>query len=81
MYGYSGSTHIDFFGGSYMASTLFCNAGLIGDYKLARHLYFFVNPLIEYKYFKNNSEASLNDIVHNILSFCVMGGIRYDVSK
>jgi len=81
-YGYSGGTaHEGFFGGSDLPSTFYTGAGLIADYKLTQHLYVFLNPLVEYQYFKNSSDYDYSKIVHNIISFSVIAGVRLDISR
>lgn len=81
-YGYSGGTaHPDFFGGSELPSTFFSGLGILADYRITRHMFVFINPMIEYNYFKNTSDFDYSSIVHNIVNFSAIAGIRLDVSR
>jgi len=80
-YGYSGGSHFNFFGDSQLARTFFVNLGLMGDYKLFPHAYFFINPSFEYKYFRNSQTEAPSEIIHNIISFSAVAGLRFDVSR
>ena len=81
-YGYSGgATHPDFFGGNALPSTFYTGIGILADYRISRHMFVFINPLVEYNYFKNTSDFDYSSIVHNIVNFSVIAGIRLDVSR
>jgi len=80
-YGYSGIDRINFFGEEAIAKTFFATAGLVFDYRVYPHFYFFAYPNIEYKYFDNSHMERPSDIIHNIFTGTLMGGIRVDLSK
>lgn len=80
-FGFSGVKHFNFFGDEHQARTFFTNLGLVGDYKILTHSYFYINPSFEYKYFHNAMSEAPSEIVHNIFSFSIMAGIRFDVSR
>lgn len=80
-FGFSGVKHFNFFGDEHLARTFFTNLGLVGDYKILSHTYFYLNPAFEYKYFKNSPEEAPSEIKHNIFSFSISGGLRFDVSR
>ncbi len=80
-FGYSGVKHYNFFGSEYDARTFFSTIGLVGDYRILAHSYFYVNPSFEYKYFKNSPVETPSEIRHNIISFNIVAGLRFDVSR
>ncbi len=80
-FGYSGATHLNFFGNGEIASAYCVNAGLIGEYKVYSKVYIFLNPSFEYKYYSNDTYEGNGLIRHNILSLSIVGGIRLDVSR
>jgi hypothetical protein len=80
-FGYSGATHLNFFGDNNLANAYCANAGLIAAYKVYNHLYVFLNPSVEYKYYRNETYEGNGLIAHNIGSISVVGGIRLDVSR
>ena len=80
-FGFSGVKHFNFFGDEHEARTFFTNLGLVGDYKILSHTYFYINPSCEYKYFRNSPAEAPSEIKHNIVSFSIMGGLRFDVSR
>lgn len=80
-FGFSGVKHYNFFGDEHLARTFFGNVGLVGDYKILSHTYFYVNPSFEYKYFHNAEQEAPSEIIHNIFSFSVVAGLRFDVSR
>ena len=80
-YSYYNVNHYNFFGVDAGGTTLFLNSGILADYKLFPHSYLFIQPVIEYKYFKNSKNESPSKIRHNIWSYFVMMGLRIDVSK
>lgn len=80
-FGFSGVKHLNFFGEEHQARTFFTNLGLVGDYKILSHTYFYLNPSFEYKYFRNSPYEAPSEIAHNIISFSIVGGLRFDVSR
>lgn len=80
-YGFSYINHIDFFGSDINASVLFINTGILIDYKAFKHLYAFLIPICEYKYFRTNLTERPTVIIHNIFSYGIQFGIRFDVAK
>jgi hypothetical protein len=81
-YGYDGLKHLNFFGDDQIASTLFSNVSFIFDYDIkVEHARLFIQPMAEYKYFHNNGNEYPSTIVHNIFSYSINFGVRFDVSK
>jgi hypothetical protein len=80
-FGFSGVKHFNFFGDEHEARTFFTNLGLVADYKILSHTYFYINPSCEYKYFRNSPAEAPSEIKHNIVSFSIVGGLRFDVSR
>lgn len=80
-FGFSGVKHFNFFGDEHEARTFFSNAGLVGDYRILAHTYFYINPSFEYKYFRNSPVEAPSEIVHNIISLSFVAGLRFDVSR
>ncbi len=79
-YNYSGVDRINFFGEAAFANTYFVGVGLIGAYNVIPHIYLYVHPNFEYKYFSNNSSEKPIDIRHNIYTFVATVGLKIDVS-
>lgn len=73
--------HYNLFGSGTGGKSVFFNLGFIADYKLFAHTYLFVQPVVEYKYFKNSKQEAPSKITHNIWSYFIMSGLRIDVSK
>ncbi|MBN8703486.1 MAG: hypothetical protein J0M08_10500 [Bacteroidetes bacterium] len=80
-FNYNGIERFNFFGEEPMARSFLLNLGLLADYKVLPHVYLFVNPCVEFKYFKNNKDETPSTINHNIVSYNIVSGIRIDVSK
>jgi len=80
-YGFNGLRHLNFFGDNNMAKTLFCNVSLILDYEFIENFRLFVQPMAEYKFFRNNAQESPCIIVHNILNLTFNVGLRADIGK
>lgn len=80
-FNFSGVNRINFFGEEPMAKTYFSSAGILADYKLYPHIYVFVFPHLEFKYFDNSRLETPSDIVHKIFSGVALGGLRIDMSK
>jgi len=80
-YNYTGIERFNFFGEEPLARMYLANVGLLADYKIFKHTYFFINPNFEFKYFQNNRFESPSDINHKILTYSIAAGIRVDVSK
>lgn len=80
-FGFTGVENINFFGEEALAKTYFVNTGAIAHYRLFPHTYVYVNPSIEYKYFNNSKLERPASINHNIITFSIVGGLRFDVSN
>ena len=80
-YGYSFINHINLFGMENKASVLFMNSGFLADYKIYPHSYIFIHPVAEYKYFRSSSREMPSLVLHNIWSFAVQFGLRFDISR
>lgn len=80
-FSYSRLNHINFFGGDNLARVAFLNAGFIFDYKIFSHTYFFLHPFGEIKFFQNSKKEAPSRVRHIISSVCLLGGIRFDLSR
>ncbi len=80
-FGLSMVDHHNFFGEEALAKTWFFTLGFVPDVKLYPHTYLFLYPHVEYTYFNNSKAENPSEIKHNILQWCISGGIRVDVSK
>ena len=80
-YGYSGVDRENFFGEEAMANTYFVGIGAIANFKIMQHVYFYLYPNFEYKYFNNNAKENPANITHNIATFNSIGGLRINVSS
>jgi len=72
--------HINFFGNDALANSMFFTISPVADMQLYPGIYFFVQPMAEYKYFKNAADDPGGTIVHNIWTYSGMIGIRLDPS-
>lgn len=79
-FGYSGVERLNFFGEEALAKTFFTNLGLVADYRVYPHVYIYLQPNFEFKYFKNSPVENPSIIRHNIVGYGATGGIRVDVS-
>ena len=73
--------HFNLFGSGNGGTSLFLNTAFLADYKFLPHTYLFVQPVVEYKYFKNSKKELPGKISHQIWSYFIMLGVRIDVSK
>ena len=80
-YGYDGLTHLNFFGDSQIARTLFVNTSFIFDYRVIKATRIFIQPMFEYKYFHNNGNEYPSVIIHNIFSATLNFGVRVNIAK
>ncbi len=80
-YNYSGLQRLNFFGQEALSRTFISGLGFVGDVKLFPHTYAYIFPYFEFKYFYNNRFENPDDINHNILTYSVIAGLRFDVSK
>ncbi len=80
-FGYSGIKRFNFFGERALAHTFFTTLGLVADYRIFSHTYIYINPNFEYKFFKNSNQDAPSNIRHNIFTFNMVGGLRFDVSR
>lgn len=80
-YGYNGLHHLNFFGEDQIARTLFTNVSFIFDYQVVRATRIYIQPMLEYKYFHNNSNEYPSIIIHNIFTATINFGVRVDIAK
>ena len=80
-FGITGLDRINFFGVEAIAKTYFIGGGILADLRLFPHVHIFINPYLEYKYFKNSPLEIPSVIRHNIITFSCLGGLRFDVSR
>lgn len=80
-FGYTGVSHLNFFGQDQLSRSFLSGAGVLADYKAFPHVYIYINPIAEYKYFNNSKLEHPATINHNIFTFSILGGIRVDVSR
>lgn len=80
-YSFSGVKRMNFFGQAPVAQTFFITTGLMLDYKFYPHTYVFLYPNTELKYFNNSKMEMPSNIIHRILTFTAIAGIRIDMSK
>ena len=71
---------INLFGDDALANSLFMTISPVADVQLYPGIYFFVQPMAEYKYFKNPSVDPGGSIEHNIWTYSAMIGLRIDPS-
>lgn len=71
---------INLFGSDALANSTFVNLSPIADVTIFPGVSLFIRPICEYKYFKNGAVDSYGLVRHNIITYSVMFGIRYDPS-
>ncbi|MCX6311730.1 MAG: hypothetical protein NT084_08845 [Bacteroidetes bacterium] len=71
---------INLFGSDAMANSMFFTVSPVADIQLYPGFFFFLQPMAEYKYFKNPAVDPGGSIVHNIWTYSGMIGIRIDPS-
>jgi hypothetical protein len=71
---------INLFGNDALANSLFFTLSPVGDVQLYPGIFLFIQPMAEYKYFKNPAVDPGGVIVHNIFTYSGMIGIRIDPS-
>lgn len=72
--------HINLFGSDAMASSVFFTLSPVADVQLYPGFYLFIQPLLEYKYFKNPSVEVGGSIAHNIWNYSAIIGLRINPS-
>lgn len=71
---------INLFGSDALANSTFVNLSPIADITVFPGVSLFVRPICEYKFFKNGAVDSYGIVRHNIVTYSVMIGVRYDPS-
>lgn len=71
---------INLFGSDALANSTFINISPVADVTIFPGVSLFLRPMFEYKYFKNGAVDSYGLVRHNILTYSLMIGIRYDPS-
>jgi hypothetical protein len=71
---------INLFGSDALANSTFVNISPVADITLFPGLSLFLRPVCEFKYFKNQAVDSVGVVRHNILTYSLMIGLRYDPS-
>ena len=71
---------INLFGDDALASSLFFVLSPVADVQLYPGIFAFIQPMAEYKYFKNPSVDPGGAVIHNIFTYNAMIGIRLDPS-
>lgn len=71
---------INLFGSDALANSTFVNVSPIADITVFPGVSIFVRPMCEFKYFKNGAVDSYGIVRHNIVTYSVMLGLRYDPS-
>jgi hypothetical protein len=80
-FGYSGVDREYFFGYMQLPAAYLIGVGAVANYKIVPHTFVFINPSMEYKYFRNNANEWPLKIRYNIFSFIGTAGIRIDISR
>lgn len=71
---------INLFGSDALANSTFVNLSPIADITIFPGVALFLRPICEFKYFKNGAVDSYGIVRHNIVTYSIMIGIRYDPS-
>lgn len=71
---------INLFGSDALANSTFVNLSPVADICIFPGVYVFLRPVCEFKYFKNQAVDSIGIVRHNILTYSLMIGLRYDPS-
>jgi hypothetical protein len=71
---------INLFGSDALATSTFINFSPVGEMTVYPGVSLFLRPVCEYKYFKNQAVDSYGLVRHNIVTYSLMIGIRYDPS-
>jgi hypothetical protein len=69
---------INLFGDDALASSMFFALSPVADAQLYPGFYLFIQPMGEYKYFKNPGVEPGGQVVHNIFTYSAMIGLRID---
>ncbi|MFI5150145.1 MAG: hypothetical protein ACHQRM_10470 [Bacteroidia bacterium] len=79
-FGYHGVKRLNLFGGDHLATSYFGTLGVTADYRLYPHVYFFVMPFYELKYYQSSSLDGPALVRHNISTVVFTGGLRVDLT-
>lgn len=72
---------INLFGSDALANSTFINVSPVADITVFPGFSIFLRPVCEFKYFKNQAVDAVGGVVrHNILTYSLMIGLRYDPS-
>lgn len=71
---------INLFGTDALANSTFINLSPIADITVFPGISIFLRPVCEFKYFKNQAVDSYGQVKHNIVTYSLMIGLRYDPS-
>jgi hypothetical protein len=71
---------INLFGSDALANSTFINISPVADITVFPGVSIFVRPVCEFKYFKNQAVDTIGVVQHNILTYSLMIGLRYDPS-
>lgn len=71
---------INLFGSDALANSTFVNVSPVADITVFPGVSIFLRPICEFKYFKNQAVDTIGVVQHNILTYSLMIGLRYDPS-
>ncbi|MBI3509655.1 MAG: hypothetical protein HY064_03255 [Bacteroidetes bacterium] len=71
---------INLFGADALANSMFITLSPVGDIQIYPGVFLFIQPMGEYKYFKNPAVDPGGVVIHNIFTYSGMIGIRIDPS-
>lgn len=77
-FGFVNVKSVNLFGGPYIPRSFFTGLGLMVDCEVIEHIYLFVTPYYEFKFFSNSPQESPQIIKHHINSLGLNFGIRYN---
>lgn len=71
---------INLFGSDALANSTFVNVSPVADITIFPGVSIFLRPVCEFKYFKNQAVDAVGIVRHNIVTYSLMIGLRYDPS-
>ncbi len=77
-FSFSGVQRINFFGADNASASYFFGLSPVADVALFPNFYLFLQPMTEFKLFKSQAIDPAGTVRHNIFSYSLMIGIRYD---
>ncbi|MCE2772640.1 MAG: hypothetical protein LW750_04265 [Bacteroidetes bacterium] len=79
-FSFSNVDRINLFGGDALANSMFFGVSTIADFQAFPGFFIFLKPITEYKYFRNPAVDPSGSVHHNIMTYSIMIGLRYDPS-